>query len=112
MLLGDVGDLVCEYRGQLAFRLGGFYKACVGADIAAGSGEGVDLVVVDDEEMKLSSSGSAVLGQAFAEVLHVVVDQGVVEHRLILAHAAHEGLPELLLCLGGHHGAGAGAEVG
>ena len=77
MLLGDVGDLMCQHSRQFAFCLCGENEARIDANMAGGSGKCVDFRVVDDKEVKALPGLGAVLHQLGAERLDVVNHQWV-----------------------------------
>ena len=65
--LRDVRDLVCQYRGELRFRIGGADQPGVHADKPAGHGEGVDGRVADGEELEVLARADCHLGEPAAK---------------------------------------------
>ncbi|MNV31046.1 hypothetical protein D3C71_1223350 [compost metagenome] len=98
MLLGDVGDFVGQHRGHFVLALGSQHQARVDPDIAAESGKGVDLPVLEHEEGVGLTRLGTVGAQPGAHGLQPVIDQRVIEQIAVVAqfaqhHPAVLGLP-------------------
>ena len=109
--LADVGDLVGEDRGELGFRLRRSHQAGKDANMSIGAGEGVDCRLIDEKEAVTPATGLGGGQQALTEVFQIVRQQGIIQHRQRLAHAAHEGLAELALLGPGHEGVRRAAKI-
>ena len=91
MLLRDMRDLVADHRGELGLRVQVHQQAAMQINEAATGGEGVDGVIVDDDELPLRIGELAHLGDALPDLADVVLQ------RLILVDAV--GLEDLLVRL-------------
>jgi len=65
-MLGDVGDFVAQTAASSRFALRGEQQAGVHPDEAAGHREGVDVVVIEREELEAGAWLGAVLDQLVA----------------------------------------------
>src|SRR3990167_5524340 len=102
--LRQVSQFVGHDRGIFGFGLGIQEQSAIDPDNAAGGGEGIDLLAVEQHEFQ-----AAVLQLAgFAEAIHAGLDE-VLELRVgqladLAAYQAQPGTTELVLLLGRNHG--------
>ena len=68
---GDVTDLVAKHAGELGFGVEIHEQAAIHVDVAAAGGEGVDGLVVEDEELEFLVGQIAALRDALADHVHV-----------------------------------------
>ncbi len=99
VMLRDVGDFMCQHRGQFRFALRGKDKPAVHPNKAAGQCEGVDAVVVEDKKFKRLPRLVAVGDQLIAELIEVVADLGIVQIALVGANFEHALLAYLSFLL-------------
>ena len=76
----------------------------VDADESAGQREGVDLGIRDREENKILPDIAGRSDQPVAELVQVIVDFRIIEVPAGAANLAHDGLAQLALLRGRHHG--------
>ena len=88
MVLGHVRHFVRHDRGQFAFVLCRDDQPGMDADIAAGHGEGVDLVVVDGEQPVMLGRVGAGIGQPHRHPPQVVIQLGIAKQGIVLAQPA------------------------
>ena len=92
MVLGDMADFMGDNACQLAFVAGDVDQARVHADIAARRRECVDLCVPHDEEREMVLRPVARGDETVAQVVDVLVEQGIVDGHVQRMHLAqHHG---------------------
>ena len=88
-MLGDVGDLVAQYRGEFRFTLSGEDEAGVYAYEPAGQREGVDHRAIDDEEFEFLPGFTAICDQLIAKLIQVIGDFRVIQIISVSAYIHH-----------------------
>ena len=97
--LAQVGELVADDAGVLVDILGVQHEAEIDADDAARRGEGVDLVVVDEDGLQHRLAQVAVLGELRHLLFHVVLEDGVIDGGQRRPHLLDEVLADAALRL-------------
>ena len=111
MALADMGDFMGHDRRQFGLGLGSGHQTGEDPDLTVGARKGVDHGLVDEKEGEAASAGLGGGHQPFPQILQIIRQQGIVQHRQGLAHAAHEGLAQLPLLGTGHDGVRGTAEI-
>ena len=96
MTLGDVGDLVGQHAGQLAFAAGGREQPGVDADESARQGEGVDAGIIDDKEREPMCALVRMAGEARTDRLQVFRDFRVLDDLAGFAQAPEDHAADLV----------------
>ena len=81
------------------------------ADEAAGEGEGVDVRVIDHEELETLAAVIGLGGDAAADFIDVLGDQRILDDRAALAELRHDRAANLGLFRLGQHRVGRAAHV-
>ena len=103
---------MCHNACEFVFVFGAQDQSAENADITAGSGKGVDLVILDDAEMKGVGLPAAGGGEALTEGLDVVVNQRVFDQNGLLAQGFVKALSHDQLFLSGDVAVNRFAHVG
>ena len=93
VLLGDMGYLVRDHRGDFVLALGGEDQPGIDADVAAQGGEGVDLTVLEHEEIERLAWLVAIRAKVAAHALQPVVQQRVFQQVAVIAQLAQHHAP-------------------
>ena len=112
MVLGDVGNFMCQHRGELGFALGKDDQASIDPDKTARQREGIDVVVVDGEEFELLAGVVAVGCQPVTQAVEIVVDLTVTQVVFVGAYPQHALFADLALLLRRKCCLGCIAEIG
>ncbi|MNP45773.1 hypothetical protein D3C76_1397210 [compost metagenome] len=99
MALTQVAEFVGEHASVFAFGLGVDEQTAIHADHPAGGGEGVDLLVADQDEGQAVILQVAGLGQSIDAGFDEVLDLRVADRIDLVAQHAQPGASELKLLL-------------
>ena len=106
-----MGDFMGHDRRQFGLGLGSGHQTGEDPDLTVGARKGVDHGLVDEKEGEAAPAGLGGGHQPFPQILQIIRQQGIVQHRQGLAHAAHEGLAQLPLLGTGHDRVRGTAEI-
>jgi hypothetical protein len=109
--LCNVRDLVGQHPREFVFVARGLQQPGVHADKAAGEGKGVDIRIVDDEELEALAAVVGVSRDPAANFVDVLGNERVLDDRSAESNLRHDCSPEPGFVRLGQHGIGRASHV-